>query len=288
MRPAETLAAWSRRFLTSLHHDTTLHRLGLLIGVGEEVRFWPFPDLPSLDDLALFLEAELQEVQALNPEVVALVLPMDASDLGSFEAERDYEVMVIVVDAHRHCSTLLGAVADDAALGWRDLTASSGYLPRLAPLLFGAFSELHPLRPDDDTEWALVEAQTHTEEDLEELVGACAADLARRRGGLPQRELEGALLARPHGEEWQAIEREAERLSRVYRGYLQELRPPFVTLSDLEEPVVAQLFFAGLVELARRDTLSAERLRQRLGAQVSGKGGEDFKEPASLSRTVGD
>lgn len=262
MSSGETLADWARRFLTQLHHDPSLHQLGLLIGAADEVRFWPFPDLPSLDDLAGFLEAELAEVQSLRPEAVALVLPMAVSDLGAFEAERDYEVMVVAVDAYRHCSTLLGAVSDDETLGWRDLTASSGYLPRLAPLLFGAFPELHPLRPDDETEWALVEAQTHVNAALEELVAACAADLARRRGGQAGRELEGALLARPQGEEWEAIEREAERLGQVYQGYGQELLAPFDTLSDLEEPLVAQLFFAGLVELIRRDALSEERLRQ--------------------------
>lgn len=263
MGSAEALADWSRRFLTQLHHDPSLHRLGLLIGMNDEVRFWPFPALPSLDDLASFLEAELEEAQVLSPEAVALVLPMDASDLA-FEAERDYEVMVIAVDANRRCSTLLGAVSDDQTLGWRDLTATSGYLPRLAPLLFGAFPELHPLRPDDDTEWALIEAQTHADEELEELVVACAADLARRRGGRPTRELEGALLARPHGEEWEAIAQEAARLGQVYQGYVQELAPPFA-LSGLDEPKVAQLFFAGLVELTRREALSEERLRQLVG-----------------------
>jgi hypothetical protein len=257
---AERLAEWSRRFMTSLHQQPDLHRAGLLIGAAasepEEVTFWPFPEIGSLDDLASFLESEIPACRELEPVAVALVMPVapGAAGLDLTLDRRDYDLLVVAVDAHRHCAALASPVSLEGEQvhvhGWQDLV---GYVPAIAPLLFAAFPDLKSPRPQEDMEWALVEVATHGDEELPWLIAACACELAYRRQGEPEREFHAALTTRPQGDGWAAIVEEAARLRHRYQGYrreiavaeLEELAP---ALALLEESAVAQLFFAALVE----------------------------------------
>lgn len=262
--PLEQLAEDARRLVGAVHCDPTLHRAGLLLGGVEDGElFWPFPaELDTVEKISPYLEAHAPEAAELNASSAALVLPVALDEDGTVtllvpaEMERGYALLVFVLTPNRHVNTVVaitepGEGGVPVLAGWRDL---SGYIPAYVSAILGVFADVLPFRPQDPIEWGLVEAATHRDADLELLLDSAACELALRRGGEPSRAIDGARLAAPAGEQWQAICALAEELAGRYGGYTSEIALEALPseLAGLREDELVPLLYACTVELARR------------------------------------